>query len=334
MAEVVAIHPRVALGIVSVEAIAVDAERLQAVLAALGDIDGAARASLERAKLHFWAGQAQPGLELALAVLEQPITDPRLRDECRRWAAAFAFWGPMSADDAIALVTRLAGEIDDPRSFGALRLTRNLGGLLAMQGRFDEAREAFDNEMHAWLQFGDVVHAASLEAHFMAPMERHAGNLGRAIEVGRRGFETLIRIGAFGFANTAAAELSRSLFEHGDLAAAEQAATQALELAGADDPAAVPQALGVLARLAAGRGELAAAEQLARRGLEILVPVDHLDRKADAHMDLAEVLLAAGRRDEATAEMETALAVFDRKGHRVGAERTRQRLAELAGANH
>jgi hypothetical protein len=89
----------------------------------------------------------------------------------------------------------------------------------------------------------------------------------------------------------------------------------------------------VLARLAAGRGELAAAEQLARRGLEILVPVDHLDRKADAHMDLAEVLLAAGRRDEATAEMETALAVFDRKGHRVGAERTRQRLAELAGAN-
>jgi tetratricopeptide (TPR) repeat protein len=330
MAEVVAIHPRVGLGIDSVQAVSVDAERLRATLAALGDIDGAARASLERAKLHFWAGQAQPGLELALAVLEQPITDPRLRDECRRWAAGFAFWGPMPADDAIALVTRLAGEIDIPRSFGALRLTRNLGGLLAMQGRFDEAREAFEDEPHAWLQFGDVVHAASLEAHFMAPMERHAGNLGRAIELGRRGLETMIRIGSVGFANTAAAELSRSLFEHGNLPEAEEAATQAMELAGEDDPAAVPEALGVLARIAAGRGEHEAAEHMARRALEILAPVDHLDRIADAHWDLGEVLLAAGRGDEAKAELETALAVYEQKGHRVGAARTRARLAELA----
>ncbi len=50
----------------------------------------------------------------------------------------------------------------------------------------------------------------------------------------------------------------------------------------------------------------------------------------DAHLDLAEVLELAGRREEAAVELEKALALYERKGNLVLAERSRARLAELS----
>jgi hypothetical protein len=51
---------------------------------------------------------------------------------------------------------------------------------------------------------------------------------------------------------------------------------------------------------------------------------------ADAHADLAEVLNLANQNAEAIAELRVALELYERKGHLVGAEKTRGRLAELA----
>ena len=50
------------------------------------------------------------------------------------------------------------------------------------------------------------------------------------------------------------------------------------------------------------------------------------------HADLAEVLLAAGRRDEAVTEFEVALENYRQKGHLVGVGRMEARLAEVAKA--
>ena len=50
---------------------------------------------------------------------------------------------------------------------------------------------------------------------------------------------------------------------------------------------------------------------------------------ADAHGDLAEVLTLAGRADEAEAELQEALALYERKGNLAMAERTSTRLREL-----
>jgi hypothetical protein len=47
------------------------------------------------------------------------------------------------------------------------------------------------------------------------------------------------------------------------------------------------------------------------------------------HADLSEVLLLGGKADEARAELEQALARYDRKGNVVMAERTCDRLAAL-----
>ena len=54
--------------------------------------------------------------------------------------------------------------------------------------------------------------------------------------------------------------------------------------------------------------------------------------QGDAYADLAEVLLLAGKPDEAAAALEQALERYERKGNLVSAQRARARLAELQDA--
>ena len=54
---------------------------------------------------------------------------------------------------------------------------------------------------------------------------------------------------------------------------------------------------------------------------------DRIGTQADALTDFAQVLTAAGRDGEATAALEQALSLYDRKGNLVAAKRTRAALA-------
>jgi hypothetical protein len=58
---------------------------------------------------------------------------------------------------------------------------------------------------------------------------------------------------------------------------------------------------------------------------------DFLDGQGDAFADLAEVLAAGGRTDEASSALEQAVERYERKGSVVSAGRARQRLMELQG---
>ena len=88
----------------------------------------------------------------------------------------------------------------------------------------------------------------------------------------------------------------------------------------------------VRAKVLARRGEHAEAERLAREAVAIGDETDMLDAQGDAYADLAEVLLLAGKRDEAAAALEQALERYERKGNVVMAARTRDRLVGVAGA--
>jgi hypothetical protein len=79
----------------------------------------------------------------------------------------------------------------------------------------------------------------------------------------------------------------------------------------------------VLAR----RGELEKGERLAREAVTLAEETDMLNAHAGALIDLSEVLTLAGL--NAQAELEQALALYERKGNLVMAERTRSRLAEI-----
>jgi tetratricopeptide (TPR) repeat protein len=211
-------------------------------------------------------------------------------------------------------------------------VARGRGALLAEQGRFEEARAALAESRAITEELGAGYVLASLQGHFIGPVELLAGDAARAAELEQASFEWLTSHGFPGFANTVAANLARAMLELDRDEEAEHWATVAREIGTADDIAATGPALGVAARVLARRGSFEEAERLAREAVASFEGADYIDQIAIAHADLADVLHLAGRDDEASDELRIALELYERKGHLVGAAQMRDKLAELVGA--
>ena len=113
---------------------------------------------------------------------------------------------------------------------------------------------------------------------------------------------------------------------------AEQLAAQAHDVGNEHDPVTQSFWRRVAALVAAHRGEHAEAERLAREALTYSQQTDQPRFQGDAYYDLAEVLQAAGRREEAAAAWHEALDRYERKGIIPLARRVRERLADLQPA--
>jgi tetratricopeptide (TPR) repeat protein len=85
----------------------------------------------------------------------------------------------------------------------------------------------------------------------------------------------------------------------------------------------------VAALVSSHRGDHEAAEQFARAAASFFDGTQSPKFQADAYYDLAEVLEAAGRRDEAIAAWQEALERYERKGIIPLVRRVRGRLASL-----
>ena len=68
-------------------------------------------------------------------------------------------------------------------------------------------------------------------------------------------------------------------------------------------------------------------ETLVRDALELIGRAEDPDSHAAVWADLAEVLIAAGRPDEARAALENAASILEAKGNVVSAAKTRERLS-------
>ena len=80
---------------------------------------------------------------------------------------------------------------------------------------------------------------------------------------------------------------------------------------------------GTRAKVLAQRGAFADAEQCAQEAVQFVEDTDALDLHGTALLDLAEVLLAAGRYEEGAARAEEALRLFEEKENEVSADRAR-----------
>jgi len=329
-AETLRLHPRVSVGTEKMSALEGEASRIHERLTELGDQEGAVRAGLEVAKLRFWQGRVQSGLDLAKQLLPAAGRG-RLGDDVRGWIVGFAYWGPTPSTEAIELGQRMESEMRDPRQ-AANRTERQIGALLAMQGHFDEARIRFDHQRALNEEMGSRSLVGSLLSHHAGPAELLAGDPARAAELARSGFEMLTAGGDRGFASTSAVNVARALLELGRDDEAEEWARTGQGMTTEDDFATQGPALGILARVMARRGEHEAAKRMAGEAAAALDETDMLTQVADAHSDLGEVLALAGQLDHARSEFQRALEVYERKGHFVGAEKMRARLAELGGA--
>jgi class 3 adenylate cyclase len=132
--------------------------------------------------------------------------------------------------------------------------------------------------------------------------------------------------------STWAPTLGRSLCALRRYEEAEPLAQQGRELGDPQDLATQALWRQVQALVHGHRGQHAEAEQLAREAVAITEQTDGLNMQGDALCDLADVLAAAGRGDEAAAALAAAFERYERKHNLAMTGRVRERLAELQPA--
>ncbi len=253
-----------------------------------------------------------------------------LRDERRlwdvlRWVPSLALFGPLPAEDGIRRCEDLREQVHQSRRAEAEVLPA-LAGLYAMTGRFDVAERLLAESEALLDDLGFTVHSVPEWAAFVAML---AGEPEAAERHLRPGYERLSDMGEKALLSTTAALLARVRYEQGDEAEALSLSIESERLSAPVDVVSQMAWRRVRARILADQRELEHAETVAREAVALADSTDFLSDRGDAQLDLAEVLRAGGRLDQARIAGGRALELYERKGNVVATERAQALLANL-----
>jgi tetratricopeptide (TPR) repeat protein len=243
--------------------------------------------------------------------------------------ATSALYGPTPVSLALERCEQiLAQEPGDLRAEGMIRCT--LAQLRAMRGEFAEARRLYRLGRETFTQLGGklLIASTSLDS---GRVELMAGNPEAAIRELAPDEAALEQIGERYLRSTIAGLLARAEELSGRLDDADAHAMICEELAAPDDVESQAQWRGVRARLLARLGEVALAEQRAREAVELTRTTEDVVMQADAMLDLAAVLEAAGDHDGASLAAGEAAALYEGKGHLVGLTAARRHATASVG---
>ena len=165
---------------------------------------------------------------------------------------------------------------------------------------------------------------------FSGEVELLADNPLAAARELRESCEIFEAMGEKSFFSTAAARLAEALYAQERDEEAERWTKRSEETAASLDLLSQVHYRATRAKIVARQGRLEDAERLAREAVELAESTDSPNLRAGTLMDLAEILRAAGRADEASAALRESLSLYERKGNLVSAARARARLGELA----
>jgi tetratricopeptide (TPR) repeat protein len=221
--------------------------------------------------------------------------------------------GPTNVDEAIARCeSGIEATAGDRQSEGNLLAV--LGGLYAMQGAFDRARELVGRARALLEELGLDLDAARVGIEGWRT-EMLAGDVPAAEAELRRSYDVLEARGEKYTLSTIAGLLARTILDGGgSLDDAQQMCDRSRELASEGDIATQALWRAVQGRIHARAGAFDEAERLVREALAILEPTDAPVLRLEAYLDLGEVLAAAGRMDEARAAYEAGRALAEQKG--------------------
>ncbi|HEY7693181.1 MAG TPA: adenylate/guanylate cyclase domain-containing protein [Gaiellaceae bacterium] len=232
-------------------------------------------------------------------------------------------YGSRPADDALGTLDALLPENPHPQ------LLVYRAWLLAMLERFDEAAELLRDAGERWRELTGDDWVEGPLAHIASTCGDHAA----ASAHFRRFCDLQEQRGHRGWLSTYAGWLGRELCLIGEHDEAARWATISREAGSEDDVVTQMLWRQVQALVHARRGEHTQAEPLAREAAELGEPTDWLSFEGDALSDLAEVLAAAGRAEEAAKTYEQALDRYGRKKNLAMVAQVQPRLDALrAGA--
>jgi class 3 adenylate cyclase/tetratricopeptide (TPR) repeat protein len=305
-----------------------DAREAIGVLQELGDDRGLARACALLAAVHIGEGQVVAGEEQFERAIEHARRGASSEDEsdARVQLAWAGVWGPTPCSEALRRCEDVVEKVSAYPDFEAQALGA-LGCVRALEGRFDEARRLHEQRRTIQRELGLAMDDARA-SYSVGWVEILAGDASAAERVLRSGYERLAEFGATGVVQVAGSHLAQALAMQARFEEAERVAAAVERM----DPTSVAEV--VLARCARAKaisalGRVAEGEQLAREAVALIDGTEFLIDRANARMELAEVLLVAGRSDEPRRVLDEALQLHMLKGNVPGARKARTLLTEL-----
>jgi tetratricopeptide (TPR) repeat protein len=299
----------------------------------LGDDIGLALTMRTKGMHYGWTGNGAAGTEwLERAFVHAARTgDPATFRRVTQSLAMILVRGPTPADLAIARCREIQRAAADDRVLEAV-VTRCLGELLAMTGRFDEALEHADQAARV-LDDADMAISSRASQHLDAATRLLTGDrVGAELSMHAR-WAFFQEIGAGLSADPHGVDsgtwLGGFYADEGRWNEAEACMAVCRVAVGTMNPSrvidnrSIETFLAVEARLAAHRGELAEGLELAQRALANLTRADEPNVRAQTWLALAEVHRAAGNQAEADGAKDKALALYKRKGNAAAADRVR-----------
>jgi tetratricopeptide (TPR) repeat protein len=294
------------------EAVLRDIRAAASAFEALGDEERLARAYRVMAAARW----GEPDLPAALDAFELALEYARRAGSVREEEVVLSqmpsawLWDDTPADDALLRAEEILRAPPSRRVEAKCGLV--VAGLLAMRGRFDDARAALDasRSLHEDLGMGLSLASGSQVA---ALVEQLAGLPEAAERELRDGLRALEAIGDEGLVATTLCFLARAVFEQGRLDEADELTRRAEASSGDEDLIGQADWATTRARVLGARGAAEEAAPMLHGAIAAYGRAGMTMAAGDARTDLAIVLASAGRADEAVAAARAALEEYRRK---------------------
>jgi DNA-binding SARP family transcriptional activator len=247
---------------------------------------------------------------------------------CLGELATALYYGPTRVPEALLRCDELREEaVSDLASEANLIVFA--GGLEAMLGRFDEARRLVASARETFDEIGLSTTIANFCGTIGGAIELACEDYRAAEAILRESCQALEEMHEHALLSSRAAELAEALcaLERFDEAGRWVAVSK--QHAATDDMDAQTAWRAAEAEVKAAGSELAQAEELSRAAVSLAATTDMLNRRGRTSLVLANVLRLQGRLDEASAAIDAAARVFERKGNVVWAQSARRLLDEL-----